>query len=75
MIFGLVQKFKYLWHESNKENDKETIEGHVLTKDNNKTLLLVKDGEKSWKTKWFNTNEINIKSPDDKLESVFKNSV
>jgi hypothetical protein len=78
MIFGLVQKFKKMWHESDKENDKESdkenVEGYILSKDDNKTLLLVKDGEKSWKTKWFNTDKINLKSPDKNMETIFKNT-
>lgn len=71
MISDLVEKFKGLWYGERKNE----VEGYLIMNDNTKTLLLVKDGEKSWKTKWFNSKEIILKSPEKRLETIFKNSV
>jgi hypothetical protein len=71
MISELIGKFKGLWYgEQNKE-----VEGYLIMTDStsNKTLLLVKDGEKSWKTKWFNNNQNTFKAPSQHLGTVFNN--
>ena len=71
MISGLIDKFKRLLYiESKKE-----VEGHMIMNDskNSKTLLLIKDGEKSWRTKWFNDNEYLYKAPLRKLSTIFNN--
>jgi hypothetical protein len=70
MISELVEKFKGLLYGERKNE----VEGYVLMNDNTKTLLLVKEGEKSWKTKWFNSNEIILKTPEKQLENIFKNT-
>jgi hypothetical protein len=70
MISELVEKFKGLLYGERKNE----VEGYLLMNDNTKTLLLVKEGEKSWKTKWFNSNEIILKTPEKQLETVFKKS-
>lgn len=69
MISGLIDKFKGLMYGA----PKEEIEGYLIVADSttNKTLLLVKEGEKSWKTKWFNNNENKYKSPTEPLQSIF----
>ena len=70
MISELVEKFKGLFYGERKNE----VEGYLLMNDNTKTLLLVKEGEKSWKTKWFNNNEIVLKTPEKQLGNVFKNT-
>lgn len=71
MISGLIDKFKGLWYG----DVKREVEGYLIMSDstNNKTLLLIKDGEKSWKTKWYNNNENTYKAPTQPLSSVFYN--
>ncbi len=71
LIGQLITTFKDLWFSSEKE--KEEIEGYLLLSDTttNKTLLLVKDTEKSWKTKWFNNTEHIFKAPSQPLNSIF----
>lgn len=52
---------------------KGEVEGYLMYSDstNNKSLLLVKENEKSWKTKWFNNNENTYKSPSLPLNEIF----
>lgn len=68
-ISNLVDKFKGLWYGESKSE----IEGYMIMSDKttNKTLLLVRDGEKSWKTKWFSDNQNNYKPPSQSLNTVF----
>jgi len=55
------------------KNEMKEIEGYLMFVDstNNKTLLLVKENEKSWKTQWFNNNENTYKSPPLPLNEIF----
>jgi len=71
MISELIGKFKGLWYGEQKGE----VEGYMIMTDgtSNKTLLLVKDGEKSWKTKWFNNNQNTFKTPSQPLNGVFNN--
>lgn len=73
MISGLIDKFKGLWYGEAKTAAE--VEGYLIMSDNtsNKSLLLVKDGEKSWKTKWFNNNENNFTVPKEPISKIFKN--
>ena len=50
------------------------IEGYLLKNDSttNQILLLVKEHEKCWKTKWFNDNEYTYTIPSAPISSVFK---
>ena len=52
------------------------VEGYLIFNDsiNNKSLLLVKDGEKSWRTKWFNDSENRYKAPVVPLNNIFNNN-
>jgi hypothetical protein len=83
-IDRLINSFKNLWYyktdnnnNNNISNNKvmENIEGYVLMQDtkSNKTLLMIKDSEKSWKTQWFNDNEVNYKFMNEPLSNVFIN--
>jgi hypothetical protein len=71
MISSLVDRFKGLWYGEIKNE----VEGYLIMSDSttNKTLLLVKDGEKSWKTKWFNNQQNTYKPPTEPLVSIFNN--
>jgi hypothetical protein len=73
MIYELIDKFKGLWYGESKCQ----IEGYMIMSDstNSKTLLLIKDGEKSWKTKWFSDSQTNYIAPVEPLSSIFKNNV
>ena len=42
---------------------------------NKKTLLLIKDTEKCWKTQWYNDNHNTYKAPTLPLSSIFNNKV
>jgi hypothetical protein len=74
VIETLVNTFKGLWYGKQEETQKkDEVEGYLMMNDNttNKSLLLVKDGEKSWKTKWFNNNENTYKTPLAALSELF----
>ena len=68
-VSNLIDKFKGLWYgESKKE-----VEGYLIMSDNinNRTLLMIKDNEKSWKTKWFNNVENTYKVPNEPFNKLF----
>lgn len=67
----VIDKFTKLWPERRIE-----VEGYLMFNDstNNKSLLLVKDGEKSWRTKWFNDSENRYKAPLVPLINIFNNN-
>jgi hypothetical protein len=69
VIMGLLSKLKGLWLSEKKS----VIEGHVLSKDskNNQSLLLIKEGEKLWKSKWFNDEEYTYRMPKEPLATIF----
>jgi len=68
IIESIIDKFKGLWSEQKME-----VEGYLMLKDSttNKTQLLVKEGDKSWKTKWYCDNHYTYKLPTQPIESVF----
>jgi len=72
LIGSIIDMFKGLW---NKEEKKTEMEGYIILHDSitNKTLLLVKNSENSWKTNWFNDIEYTYKTPDLPLFKIFKN--
>jgi hypothetical protein len=53
--------------------EKVEVEGYLMLKDSttNKTQLLVKDGEKTWKTKWFDDNQHTYKAPTQSMTQLF----
>ena len=67
----VIDKFTKLWPERRIE-----VEGYLIFSDNtnNKSLLLVKVGEKSWKTVWFNDSENRYKAPLVPLSNIFNNN-
>lgn len=69
MISSVIDKFKDLWYGEAKEE----VEGYLIMADSttNKSLLLVKNSEKSWKTQWFNDTTNNYKTPSKSLHTIF----
>jgi hypothetical protein len=70
MISQLIDKFKGFWIGESKGE----VEGYMIMTDstNNKTLLLIKEGEKSWKTKWFSDSQTTYKAPVEPLSTIFR---
>jgi hypothetical protein len=70
-ISDLVERFKGLWYGESKQE----IEGyHIMTDNiNNRSLVMVKESEKSWKTKWFNNEENNFTAPKEPITKIFSN--
>jgi hypothetical protein len=66
---NLINKFKELFYKESKYE----IEGYTIMTDSttDKTLVLIKNGEKSWRTKWFNNNETIYKTPSQPLHTIF----
>jgi hypothetical protein len=52
---------------------KQQVEGYLMHSDstNNRTLLLVKENNNSWRTEWFSNNENTYKSPQLPLSEIF----
>jgi hypothetical protein len=57
ILENVRSKLSYLF-VTNSANKTE-VEGYMIYEDsvNNRTLLLVKNSDKCWQTKWFNNNE------------------
>ena len=72
IIYSVIDKFKGLWIGQSQEAKME-VEGYLMLSDSttNKSLLLVKEGEKSWKTKWFNNTEHSYKAPTVPVSEIF----
>ena len=70
IIYSVIDKLKGLWISP---ESKTEVEGYLMLSDstNNKSLLLVKEGEKTWKTKWFNDNEHSYKAPAVPVSEIF----
>lgn len=66
----IINKMKSLWHTVPDNN----LTGYILI-DNSKqgkSLVLVKDGDHLWKTKWIDTNMTKITNPSQSINSIFK---
>jgi hypothetical protein len=50
---------------------KNTVEGYLIFFTIDKSLVLVKENDRYWKTKWFNNNENIYKSPIIPLNEIF----
>jgi len=68
VISDIIDRFTGLF-----TSNKIEVEGYLMLKDSttNKTQLLVKDGEKSWKTRWYNDNQYIYKAPEKPITDVF----
>ena len=73
VIEYVIDRVKNMWINRQKTD----VEGYLIANDNitKKSLLLIKDGEKSWRTKWFNDNENTYKAPVVPLINIFNNKV
>jgi hypothetical protein len=73
LIEHVISRVKNMWNNRQKTD----VEGYLMFNDstNNKSLLLVKVGEKSWKTMWFNDSENRYKAPVAPLINIFNNKV
>jgi hypothetical protein len=69
-VSNLIDKFKGLWYGEGRKD----VEGYLIMSDstNNRSLLMVKENDKSWKTKWFNNAENTYKTPNEPLNKLFK---
>ena len=69
-INAIIDRFTGLFTK-----EKVDVEGYLMLKDSttNKTQLLVKDGEKSWKMKWFDDTQYTYKTPSMPITQVFMN--
>ena len=68
IINAIIDRFTGLFTK-----EKVVVEGYLILKDSttNKTQLLVKEGDKSWKTTWFNDNQYIYKAPDKPISDLF----
>jgi hypothetical protein len=66
----LVDKIKELWYGQS-ENLVET--GYTLLNDNtnNKTLILKKENDLYWKTKWVDHTSVTINTPSTPIVNIF----
>lgn len=71
VIDSIVDKFKELFTK-----EKIEMEGYLMLKDSttNKTQLLVKESDKTWKTKWFDDNQYTYKTPTMPITYIFMKS-
>lgn len=67
----LIESFKGLMWSNTKP--KVEVEGYILSEDKfkNMSLVLVKDKDNFWKTKWLNNTENTYKTPIEALSSIF----
>jgi hypothetical protein len=66
---NLIERFKgLLW-----SNPKVEVEGYILSEDKlkNMSLVLVKNKDNFWKSKWLNNTENTYKTPVEPLSSIF----
>lgn len=70
LIETVLGGFRNLWYS------KKEVVGYILSRDvqNGRTYLLVKEGERAWKTSWYNDEEYTYKTPDNKLSDIFNHT-
>ncbi len=69
MLGYLIDKLKSVLIS---QDTKDDVTGYVLMNDNNsKTLVLVKENDKYWKTKWVENAKIISEPPYKKLDTIF----
>jgi hypothetical protein len=61
-------KLESLWTKTTEKNE---VEGYLISFNLDESLLLVKENDRYWKTKWFNNNENIYKSPVTPLNEIF----
>lgn len=67
----IIQGIKYLMGSG---SSKVEVEGHILATDATagRSFILVKENDKTWKSKWMNTEEVIIRPATESLRSIFK---
>lgn len=68
-IQSLENRIEMLWKDLFPR--KNEVEGYLIFFTIEKSLLLVKENDRYWKTKWFNNNENIYKSPVKSLNEIF----
>jgi hypothetical protein len=68
-LTNLLDTVLRLWYS---EAPKKEVEGYLMSSTPDKTQLLVKKGDKYWKTEWFNNSEHTFKSPTSSINSILK---
>jgi len=55
--------------------DKKEVTGYVMAEDTerHRTLLMVKEGERCWRTSWYDTDEYVITPIHDSITPIFAN--
>ena len=82
IIYTFADRFKNLWASSPSASvmpstsdiyEKCEVEGYLMCVDSaaNKSLILVKENTKYWKTSWFDNTLTNYKSPTLPLSEIF----
>jgi hypothetical protein len=68
----ITQAFKYLWSNESKEE----VEGYVVMSDKSKkaSLVLVKESDKYWKTRWCSDNTTIYKKQEKPFNTIFINT-
>lgn len=51
------------------------VEGHILSRNNqtNSVYVLVRISDNFWESKWFNADEVCVRSPSSSLNDIFSN--
>jgi len=67
----ITNAFRYVLGFSNKKQ----ITGYIVAEDkvNQRTLVMVKEGDRLWVSKWYETNEYDIKPMDESMNHIFIN--
>lgn len=67
----ITNAFRYVLGFSNKKQ----ITGYIIAEDkeNQRTLVMVKEGDRLWVSKWYETNEYDIKPMDESMNHIFIN--
>ncbi len=76
LIQNLSGKFKNLFKPTPKPTKTE-VEGYLLMNDlsSNTFLVLARDGERCWKTKWFSNNEYIFKESGIPITEILKKPI
>ena len=69
----IVRGFKYLMGSG---SAKVEVEGHVLATDATagRSFILVKENERTWKSRWMKTDEVIVRPASQSLNTIFSGS-
>lgn len=70
----IVRGFKYLMGSG---SAKVEVEGYVLATDatTSRSFILVKENERTWISRWMNTDEVIVKPASQSLNTIFNEAV